>query len=89
MITRKENLKFGANEKMLVTGGGAFNIFLVSRIKALTNIDIVVPDEELVKYKEALVIALMGVLRLRGEINVLSSVTGATKNTAGGAIYLP
>lgn len=89
MIAQKENLKFGANEKMLVTGGGAFNNFLVNRIKTLTNFDIVVPDEELVKNKEALVIALMGVLRLRGEINVLSSVTGATKNTAGGAIYLP
>ena len=74
---------------MLATGGGAFNHFLIEHIKALTGIDVVVPAEELVKFKEAIVIALMGVLRLRNEINVLKSVTGASKDSVGGAVYRP
>lgn len=88
-IVQKEKLAFSATEKMLVTGGGAFNTFLIERIKAQTKIEVTVPDESLVKFKEALVIALMGALRLRGEINVLKSVTGAARNTKGGALYLP
>ncbi len=89
MIAQKEKLTFTATEKMLVTGGGAFNSFLIKRIKAQAKIDVVVPNESLVKFKEALVIALMGVLRLRNQPNVLNSVTGAAKNTIGGAVYLP
>ena len=89
MIAEKENLNLGNDEKMLVTGGGAFNSFLVERIKALTNIETEVPSTELVKFKEALVIALMGVLRMRNEVNVLKSVTGASKDSIGGAVYRP
>ena len=88
-IESKEQLKFGGDEKMLVTGGGAFNTFLIERIKALTNIEIEVPNSELVKFKEAVVIALMGVLRMRNEVNVLKSVTGASKDSVGGAVYRP
>ena len=74
---------------MLATGGGAFNSFLIERIKALSEIDVVVPVEELVKFKEALVIAFMGVLRMRNEVNVLKSVTGASKDSIAGAVYRP
>ena len=77
--------------KMLVTGGGAFNKFLIERIADLLNekeITIVVPDEQLVQYKEALIMALMGVLRWREEANVLCSVTGAAQNSIGGALWL-
>lgn len=87
MIAHKEKLTFTAKEKMLVTGGGAFNTFLIKRIKAQAKIDVVVPDENLVKFKEAIVIALMGALRLRNQVNVLKTVTGAAKDTVGGAIY--
>ena len=82
-------MNFGATEKLLATGGGAFNTFLIERIRQLAKIDVVVPAEELVKFKEALVIALMGVLRMRNEVNVLKSVTGAKKDSVAGAVYRP
>ncbi|MEJ7914533.1 MAG: anhydro-N-acetylmuramic acid kinase [Chitinophagaceae bacterium] len=81
----------GVGRKLLVTGGGAFNTFLVKRLsEALQHlsIEVVVPDENLVRYKEALVMALSGVLRWRQEYNVLSSVTGAERNSIGGAVWI-
>jgi len=81
----------GPNLKLLCTGGGAFNTFLVERIKAHLkelNIEVIIPDEKLVKYKEALIMALIGVLRWREEANVLSSVTGAKRDSVGGAMWM-
>ena len=76
-------------QKMLVTGGGALNGFLIDQLQeALPGIGIVVPDEELVQYKEALIMALIGVLRWREEYNVLHTVTGATRNSVGGAMWM-
>lgn len=76
--------------KMLVTGGGAFNKYLIKRIEKLApKIKVVVPGKELVNNKEALVFAFLGVLRWRGEVNCLKSVTGASKNNSGGSIFLP
>lgn len=86
-IVKHEKIKLTAKDKMLVTGGGAFNTFLIECIQAHTKVKVVVPDTETVKFKEALVIALMGALRMRGEVNVLKTVTGAAKDTVGGAIY--
>lgn len=80
-----------AERKLLVTGGGAFNTFLVNQLKQILqplHIEIVVPDDAVVQYKEALIMALIGVLRWREEENVLSSVTGASRNSAGGALWL-
>jgi anhydro-N-acetylmuramic acid kinase len=77
--------------KMLVTGGGALNSFLVSRIAELVaerGIETEVPDNLLVNYKEAVVMALIGVLRWRQENNVLSSVTGAARDSIGGALWM-
>lgn len=79
------------SEKILVTGGGAFNQFLVERIKNLLsekNIEVEIPHPDLIKYKEALIMALIGVLRWREEENVLSSVTGAKRNSIGGALWM-
>lgn len=87
-IATMEGISFSADEKLLATGGGAFNKFLIERIQAHVKLNVVVPDTETVKFKEALVIALMGVLRMRGEVNVLKSVTGASKDSIGGAVYL-
>ena len=87
-ILATENVSLAADEKMLATGGGAFNKFLIERIQAHTSVKVEVPDTQTVKFKEALVIAFMGVLRMRGEVNVLKSVTGATKDSIGGAVYL-
>jgi len=79
------------DKKMLVTGGGAFNTFLIERITDLlkeNDITIVIPGDQLVQYKEALIMSLMGVLRWREETNVLCSVTGAAQNSIGGALWL-
>lgn len=78
------------NRKLLTTGGGAFNTFLVQQLgnslKEL-NIEVIVPDEKLVNFKEALIMAFIGVLRWRQEYNVLSSVTGAARDSIGGALW--
>ncbi|HRQ49133.1 MAG TPA: anhydro-N-acetylmuramic acid kinase, partial [Agriterribacter sp.] len=88
----KKNMNSGAGPaKMLVTGGGALNSFLIQRIRDRVkeyNIELVVPDEKTVKYKEALIMALIGVLRWREENNVLSSVTGAFRSSIGGALWM-
>lgn len=75
--------------KLLLTGGGAFNGFLVEQIRHYLgpNFDVVVPEPELVNFKEALIFAFLGVLRWRQEPNCLKSVTGAHHDNCGGAIY--
>ena len=78
-------------QQLLATGGGAFNTFLISRLGEQLNglnIKVVIPDENLIKYKEALIMALMGVLRWREENNVMSSVTGAERDSIGGAVWI-
>jgi len=80
-----------AERKLLATGGGALNHFLVERLQfhlQQQQITVVVPDRQLIEFKEALVMALMGVLRWREEYNVLASVTGAKRNSIGGALWL-
>lgn len=78
-------------QKLFVTGGGAFNIFLIERLQknaAESNFEIHIPADDVVKYKEALIMALLGVLRLREQYTVLASVTGASRNSIGGALWL-
>lgn len=77
--------------QLLITGGGAFNSFLVERLQAAVaryNIAIVLPSAEVVNYKEALIMALLGVLRWREENTVLASVTGAKRSSIGGAVWI-
>jgi anhydro-N-acetylmuramic acid kinase len=76
--------------RLLVTGGGAHNLFMTERLRqelALSGVECQIPEGKLVDYKEALVIGLMGVLRWREDINVLHSVTGASKDSINGAIW--
>lgn len=76
--------------QLLCTGGGAFHRYLVERISALLqphHISVVVPDEHLVQYKEALIMAFLGVLRWRQENTVFASVTGASRPSIGGALW--
>ncbi len=80
-----------SNRTMLVTGGGALNTFMVQCLQDKlreTAIQVIVPSTDIVSYKEALIMALIGVLRWREEYNVLSSVTGATRDSIGGALWL-
>lgn len=88
LISEKSKIE---NRKLLVTGGGAFNTFLITRLKEVLNdmnIEVIVPDAMLVSYKEALVMALIGVLRWREEYNVLHTVTGAKRSSIGGAVWI-
>ena len=74
--------------KILITGGGAYNDFLIERMQFhLPKIQVIIPDNKTLEFKEALIFALLGVLKLRNEINVLSSVTGAEKNHSSGVIF--
>ena len=73
--------------KILVTGGGACNKFLMERLQARTKHEVVVPKKEIIDYKEALVFAFLGLLRLEGKTNVLASVTGATSDSCSGRIW--
>ncbi|MDI6034567.1 anhydro-N-acetylmuramic acid kinase [Flavobacterium sp. LB2P84] len=78
------------NESLFITGGGAYNDFLIERIQYnLPQIKIIIPSAKILEFKEALIFALLGVLKLRGEINVLSSVTGAKTDHSSGTIYSP
>lgn len=73
---------------LFITGGGAYNDFLIERIQRyLPDLKIIIPSKKILEFKEALIFALLGVLKLRDEINVLSSVTGAKKDHSSGAIY--
>lgn len=75
--------------KLLVTGGGAKNKYLVERIQANTKHDVFVPSDDIIDYKEALVFAFLGLLRNNNEINVLRSVTGAESDSCSGRIWHP
>ncbi len=74
---------------MLITGGGAYNSFLLERIENNCTVKLVIPDENLIDYKEALIFAYLGILRIREEINVLASVTGALRDSSSGLIHKP
>jgi anhydro-N-acetylmuramic acid kinase len=72
---------------VLVTGGGAKNSFLIDVIKEKTATKLVIPNEQLVDFKEALLFAFLGYLRVHEEYNCLQSVTGALRNSCSGGVY--
>jgi anhydro-N-acetylmuramic acid kinase len=74
---------------LLVTGGGAYNDFLIERLGLLAGCEITIPDKKTIEYKEALVFALLGLLRWKEQTNCLASATGAVNDSIGGAVYLP
>ncbi|HTN45422.1 MAG TPA: anhydro-N-acetylmuramic acid kinase [Flavipsychrobacter sp.] len=79
------------NARMLITGGGAFNGFLIEKITEQlrdSQVEIVIPDAQTIKFKEALVMSLIGALRWREEVNVLSSATGASRDSVSGALWM-
>lgn len=86
-VITKENLQ-KEHYRMMTTGGGAFNDFLIQSIQnACPQVKIVLPDSNLIVFKEAILMALVGVLRVVDQNNCLRSVTGAKRDTVGGAIY--
>lgn len=81
--------QFKEGSSVLVTGGGAFNSYLLERVAFYKAVKIVLPESKLIEFKEALVFGLLGLLKLEGAINCLSSVTGARKDHSSGMVYYP
>ena len=82
VVSKKNNLK-----NILITGGGVKNIFLIDQIKKKLKCSVIIPDEIIVDYKEALIFAFMGKLRLQNKINCLKTVTGAKTDHSSGNIF--
>jgi anhydro-N-acetylmuramic acid kinase len=77
------------NNSILITGGGAFNSFLMKRIENSIERTILLPDKELIDFKEALIFAFLGLLRVDNQVNCLCSVTGAKEDHSSGMIFSP
>jgi anhydro-N-acetylmuramic acid kinase len=75
------------SKKMLITGGGAYNTFLINRLKTYTKTELIIPEDSIINYKEALVFGLLGYLKEQQKNNCLKSVTGASKDHSSGIIY--
>jgi anhydro-N-acetylmuramic acid kinase len=83
-------LQDGSEQKLLLTGGGAYNSYLLQCIREQLqsyNIEIIIADTQTITFRSALMTALLGVLRWRQEPNALASVTGAEKDSVGGALW--
>ena len=74
-------------DSLLITGGGAYHQHLVNRIKQHTSAEIVIPSKEIIEFKEAIIFAFLGVLRMRDENNCLASVTGAKQDHCSGVVF--
>lgn len=79
----------GDSGKCLVTGGGAFNGYLIERIRHHASLEIVLPTAEIIEFKEAICFAFLGMLRLIEAQNIDHKVTGSSSNSCAGAVYLP
>lgn len=73
----------------LFTGGGVKNLFLIKCIERHAKANIVIPSDELIDFKEALIFSLLGFLRVNAMPNVLASVTGASSDSSSGVVVLP
>ena len=74
--------------RVLVTGGGANNQYLLELLKErIGSIEIDSIDKRIIDFKEAIIFALLAYLRVNGQVNTLASVTGASRDSNGGAIY--
>lgn len=81
--------KITSNGKLLITGGGAFNSFMISELEKLVSAQVVIPSNTIINFKEALIFAFLGLLRVENKVNCLQSVTGAKKDHSSGVIYIP
>jgi len=97
LFTAVKHIAFQINEtiknlpdgRLLISGGGAHNAFLVHALRRETKHEIIVPDSRIIDFKEALIFAFMGVLRNLEMTNCLASVTGASEDSSGGLVFLP
>ena len=77
----------GNNTKALISGGGAFNDYLIELIKTQTDSDIIIENKGITDFKEAIIFSFLAVLKIRNEVNCLSEVTGAKEDHSSGLIY--
>lgn len=83
------NLNEFSAKSVLVTGGGAKNAFLIEKIKEGFKGEVIIPDEELIDFKEAIIFGFLGARYLAGKPNTIPSVTGAKKAVRGGVLHTP
>lgn len=74
-------------DNVLLSGGGAHNSFLVNNLMQNSSVNFVVPDQKIIDFKEALIFAFLGFMRINNLNNVFSSITGASMNTCSGIIW--
>lgn len=74
-------------DKVLVSGGGAYNDYLIHLIRSKTDSEIIISSKNIIEFKEALIFAFLGVLRNLNINNCYSSVTGASKDHCSGKIF--
>jgi anhydro-N-acetylmuramic acid kinase len=74
------------NKTVLITGGGAHNQFLIDLIKRYCKAECILPEDKTIDFKEAIIFAFLGLLRIRNEINCFASVTGASRDSCCGVI---
>jgi|TARA_B110000285_G_scaffold201276_1_gene235800 anhydro-N-acetylmuramic acid kinase len=88
-ISLEISRNFNKKQRVLVTGGGAKNTFLISALKNDCQATLIFPEDKLIDFKEALIFGFLGVLRVRNEVNCLASVTGASMNHSSGNVFYP
>ena len=88
-IAKEISYALSGRKEALVTGGGTFNSFLIQQIKNRTSCNLLIPEEKIINFKEAIIFAFLGLLRNQKKINCYASVTGAKKNHSSGNIFLP
>lgn len=84
-IAQQINNNIPLGSRVLITGGGVYNTFLLQLLD--TKIKWIIPEKKLIDYKEATIFALLGILRLRNQPNCLKSYTGARKDHCSGVLY--
>ncbi|WP_335966221.1 anhydro-N-acetylmuramic acid kinase [Galbibacter sp. PAP.153] len=88
-IAQQISMVLTSKSTVLITGGGAYNDFLIKRLRQISRANIILPDKAIIEFKEAIIFGLLGVLRTRNEINCLKSITGAHRDHSSGKIYIP
>jgi len=86
-ISKVINKNVSTSNNVLVTGGGAFNDYLILRISHYAKAEIIIPNKDIIDFKEALIFAFLGLLKDENEMNCLKSVTGASKDHSSGVVY--
>ena len=86
-IAQQISIIIHPSNNVLFTGGGVYNDFLLKRIEKISKKNIKLPSDDIINYKEALIFAFLGFLKIQGQVNCLSSVTGAKKNHSSGKIF--